>query len=103
MNVPELYDALNYVDASRQKRMEISTLGLNHPKNHLTQITTTCFDWLIGNQKVAAKAYSMTSLLMLGSKFDWIWPELRLILEQNYHNGSPAYQARARMTLAKLN
>ncbi|MGB3152866.1 MAG: adenylosuccinate lyase, partial [Maribacter sp.] len=62
-----------------------------------------CFDWLIGNHKVAAKAYSMTCLLFLGRKFDWIHPELKLVLEQNYASGSAAYKARARMTLAKIN
>lgn len=71
-------------------------------KIHLENVTTACFDWLIGDHKVAAKAYSMTSLLLLGRKFDWIHPELRMILEQNYQNGSAAYKARARMTLAKL-
>ena len=71
-------------------------------EKHLESITTACFDWLIGDHKVAAQAYSMTSLLLLGRKFDWIHPELRMILEQNYQNGSAAYKARARMTLAKL-
>lgn len=69
---------------------------------HLEKITTACFDWLIGDHKVAAKAYSMTSLLLLGRKFEWIHEELQLILEQNYANGSAAYKARARHTLAKL-
>ena len=71
-------------------------------KEHLETITSACFDWLIGNHKVAAQAYAMTCLLLLGRKFDWIHPELRSILEQNYPNGSAAYKARARMTLAKL-
>jgi len=71
-------------------------------EKHLESITSACFDWLIGNHKVAAQAYSMTSLLLLGRKFDWIHPELRLILEQNYQHGSAAYKARARITLAKL-
>ena len=69
---------------------------------HLEKITTACFDWLIGDHKVAAKAYSMTSLLHLGKKFPWIHQELALILEQNYAQGSAAYKARARHTLAKL-
>ncbi|MCP4976691.1 MAG: adenylosuccinate lyase [Maribacter sp.] len=69
---------------------------------HLEQIATSCFDWLIGDHKVAAKAYSMTSLLLLGRKFNWIHPELKLVLEQNYASGSAAYRARARITLAKL-
>jgi len=185
MTYIELYNALNYVDHSRAKRMEMSNLVLNDPsliaplmeiafqvddplsckacwilefttkerldhlfphmdnfvknigsvhldpavrpvakicellmesyfqsrncetckilnKKHLERITSACFDWLIGDHKVAAKAYSMTSLMLLGRKFDWIHPELRMILEQNYQNGSAAYKARARMTLAKL-
>lgn len=69
---------------------------------HLEQIAAACFDWLIGEHKVAAKAYSMTSLLLLGQKFDWIHPELKVVLEQNYALGSAAYKARARMTLDKL-
>lgn len=69
---------------------------------HLERITTACFDWLIGNHKVAAKAYAMTSLHLLGTTFDWIHPELSIILEQNYHTGSAAYKARARMVLKKL-
>ncbi|MEX0288411.1 MAG: adenylosuccinate lyase [Flavobacteriaceae bacterium] len=69
---------------------------------HLEKIATACFDWLIGDHKVAAKAYSMTSLLLLGSKFSWIYEELQLVLEQNYSSGSAAYKARARHTLARL-
>ncbi len=72
-------------------------------KQHLERITTSCFDWLIGDYKVAAKAYSMPTLLLLGQTFDWIHPELKIILEQNYATGSAAYKARARMTLKKIN
>ncbi|NNE78399.1 MAG: adenylosuccinate lyase, partial [Pricia sp.] len=71
-------------------------------ENHLEKITTACFDWLIGNHKVAAKAYSMTCLLLLGRKFDWIHPELKMVIEKNYGQGSAAYKARARHTLDKL-
>lgn len=72
-------------------------------EKHLEDIAAACFDWLIGDYKVAAKAYSMTSLLLLGRKFNWIHPELKMVLEQNYAEGSAAYKARARMTLAKIN
>jgi hypothetical protein len=71
-------------------------------ERHLKEITSACFDWLIGDHKVAAQAYSMTSLLLLGRKFDWIHAELKIILEQNYATGSKAYKARARMTLDKI-
>lgn len=71
-------------------------------EQHLEKISTACFDWLIGNHKVAAKAYSMTCLYLLGKRFDWIHPELQMILEQNYSKGSAAYKARARLILAKI-
>ena len=66
------------------------------------KIAEICFDWLIGPFKVATKAYSMTCLYHLGKSFDWIHPELRLVLEQNYPDESAAYKARARHVLAKL-
>lgn len=71
-------------------------------EKHLEEISSACFDWLIGNHKVAAQAYSMTCLLLLGRKYDWIHPELKMVLEQNYSSGSAAYKARARMTLEKI-
>ncbi len=83
---------------SKNKNSTQETLNTKH----LEQMAVSCFDWLIGDHKVAAKAYSMTSLLLLGRKFDWIHPELIQVLEQNYASGSAAYKARARMTLAKL-
>ncbi len=70
--------------------------------SHLERITELCFDWLINDEKVAAKAYSMRSLFLLGTKFDWIHPELKLILEENYAQGSAAYKARARHTFEAL-
>ena len=85
------------------KGSEKSTLARKAlTETHLEYITAACFDWLIGEHKVAAQAYSMTCLLLLGRKFDWIHPELKIILEQNYAKGSAAYKARARMTLEKL-
>jgi len=72
-------------------------------KNSRAQIATCCFDWLIDPKvKVAAKAYSMTTLYRLGNDFDWIIPELKMNLEQNYASGSAAYKARARMILKKI-
>lgn len=71
-------------------------------QHHLDTISESAFDWLIGDHKVAPKAYSMTTLLLLGRKIAWIHPELQLILKQNYESGSAAYKARARMTLKVL-
>jgi len=69
---------------------------------HLAQITTACFDWMISNQKVASQAYAMHCLYLLGNTFDWVHPELKMILEQHYAQGSAAYKARARMILSKI-
>lgn len=71
-------------------------------KKHREKITEICFDWLITDQKVAAKAYSMTSLYLLGTEFDWVHPELKIVLENSYNSGSAAYKARARMVLGKI-
>ena len=69
---------------------------------HKEAMTAACFDWLIGAKKVAPKAYSMHSLLLLGTEIGWVHPQLKGILEQHYADGSPAYQARARQVLRKL-
>lgn len=67
------------------------------------RITAICFDWLINPQKVAPQAYSMQTLYLLGTKSEWIHPELKLILEQNYARGTSGYKARARKILQKIN
>ncbi len=69
----------------------------------LERIATACFDWLIGLHNVAPKAHSMTCLYLLGRDFEWIHPELKMVIGQNYASGSAAYKARARRVLAKLN
>ena len=69
---------------------------------HKERIIELSFDYLIGKQKVAPKAYSITSLYLLGTEYDWIHPELRLILEKDYGKGSPGYKARSRRVLDKL-
>ncbi len=79
--------------------------GLPRPPLTVSQreaMTEACFDWLISSAKVAPKAYSMQSLLLLGREFNWVHPELKAVLQLNYPSGSPAYQARARHVLGKL-
>lgn len=69
---------------------------------HLDQMVTACFDWLIGEHKMAAKVFAMTSLLHLGKKFEWIHPELRSVLEQSMGDGTAGYRNRAEKTLNAL-
>ncbi|MCB0375810.1 MAG: hypothetical protein KDD04_07820 [Sinomicrobium sp.] len=71
-------------------------------ETQLQQLAEINFDWLIGDEKVAVKAHAIYSLYDLGKKWDWIHPELRIVLEQNMHNHSAAYKAAARNTLKKL-
>lgn len=67
------------------------------------QITENCFDWLINeNGKVATKAYAIRALFELGKKYDWIHPELKRILSDDYPKHSPAYKAVAREILKKI-
>lgn len=66
---------------------------------HIEKIIETGFDWMISEQKVAVKAYSMETLFLFGKEFDWVHPELQLIIEQEISNGSPAYQARGKKIL----
>lgn len=66
------------------------------------QLIETCLDWLIRDEKVAAKAYAMRALYALGKKHQWINDELKTILSQDYSNHSPAYQAAAKDILKRL-
>lgn len=66
------------------------------------QLTEICFDWLISEQKVAAKAYAMQCLFYLGNDFKWIHPELKIILNKNFEHQQPAFKARARQILKKI-
>lgn len=69
---------------------------------HREKITEACFDWMITDQKVAVKAYSMRSLYLLGQEFDWIHDELLLILERDYVTQSAAFKARARDLMKRI-
>lgn len=67
------------------------------------QITENCFDWLIKEDgKVATKAYSIRALYELAKKHDWIYPELKRILTDDYRKHSAAYKAVAREILKKI-
>ena len=72
-------------------------------KKQIVLIIETGFDWMISNQKVAVKAYTMNALFLLGKNYDWVHEELKLIIQQNITNESPAYKARGRMTLELIN
>lgn len=67
------------------------------------KIIENCFDWLIiENGKVATKAYSIRALFEFGKKNDWIYPELKRILTDDYMKYSAAYKAVAREIMRKI-
>jgi len=65
-------------------------------------MTEACFDWLIGNVKVATKAYAMRALYLFGKKENWIYPELKVILQQDFASHSAGYKAAAKDILKKI-
>ncbi len=71
--------------------------------NHIEQITEACFDWLIDpDGKVAAKAYAMRALYLLGKKEDWIYPELQRILSEDSVKHTAAYKSAAKDILWRI-
>lgn len=68
----------------------------------MAKITEACFDWLIGEAKVASKAYAMRALFQTGKFQQWVYPELKILLEIGYPDHSPAYQAAAKEILRKI-
>ena len=45
-------------------------------ENHIETIIETGFDWLITPQKIAVRAYTMTTLYLFGLQKEWVHPEL---------------------------
>jgi hypothetical protein len=71
-------------------------------EENLQDCIEASFDWLINDVKVATKAYSIRTLYVLGNYYDWIHPELKIILDKDYSNHSAAYKAVAREVLKKI-
>lgn len=69
---------------------------------HKERIIETCFDYMINDEKVAPKAYAMNTLFLFGKEYDWIHPELVLILKRDFQLQSAAFKARARHILKKI-
>lgn len=71
-------------------------------ETHKERIIETCFDYMINDEKIAPKAYSMNALFLLGKDYDWVHPELALILERDFQMQSSGFKARARHILKKI-
>ena len=71
-------------------------------ENQLEKITEVCFDWLISDIRIAPKVHAIYTLYELGKTQDWIYPELKIILEQDAAKHSDGYKVAARETLKKI-
>lgn len=71
-------------------------------EKHLEKIIESGFDWMLSNQPTAIQAYTMHSLYLLGTKYDWIHPELVLILEKAIPTGSVGLVNRARKIIKAI-
>lgn len=71
-------------------------------EENLQDCIEASFDWLINDVKVATKAYSIRTLYILGNHYDWIHPELQIILNKDYGDHSAAYKAVAKEVLRKI-
>ncbi|RXG30813.1 hypothetical protein [Leeuwenhoekiella marinoflava] len=74
----------------------------NLSKAEREQILSKCFDWLIGNEKVAVKVFAMQSIYNLSETESWIPGELKAQLELQFDRSSAAFQSRAKALLKKL-
>ena len=71
-------------------------------EENLQDCIEASFDWLINDVKVATKAYSIRTLYILGNHYDWIHPELKIILNKDFGDHSAAYKAVAKEVLKKI-
>ncbi|WP_347175379.1 adenylosuccinate lyase [Polaribacter uvawellassae] len=60
----------------------------------IDSIVETGFDWLITPQKIAVRAYTMTTLYLFGLQKDWIHPELEHLISTKIIKESKGCKAR---------
>jgi hypothetical protein len=71
-------------------------------ENQLEKITEVSFDWLLANIRIAPKYHAILTLFELGKTQDWIYPELRQILEKDATDNSAGYKSIAKKILKKI-
>ena len=69
---------------------------------HINAIVETGFDWLITPQKIAVRAYTMTTLYFFGLTIDWIHPELKHLIETKIIHESKGCKARGKFILSLI-
>lgn len=68
-------------------------------KEHIEKIIETGFDWLITQQKIAVRAYTMKTLYLFGLEKDWVHPELEHLIRTKIIHESKGTKSRGRYIL----
>lgn len=71
-------------------------------QKHIDLIIETGFDWLISQQKIAVKAYTMQTLYLFGRSTDWVLQELDHVIRNQVIHESKGCEARGRKILALI-
>ncbi len=66
---------------------------------HIDLIIETGFDWLISQEKIAVKAYTMNTLYLFGLKKKWVHPELKHLISSKVIHESKGCEARGKHIL----
>ena len=70
--------------------------------NQIDTIIETGFDWLITPQKIAVRAYTMTTLYLFGLQKDWVHPELEYLINSKIMKESAGCKARGTKILTSI-
>ncbi|CAM1371247.1 adenylosuccinate lyase [Tenacibaculum xiamenense] len=68
-------------------------------ESHIDLIIETGFDWLISDQKIAVRAYTMNTLFFFGKEKDWVHPELKHLITSKIVYESKGTEARGKHVL----
>ncbi|SEB40509.1 hypothetical protein SAMN04489761_0501 [Tenacibaculum sp. MAR_2009_124] len=68
-------------------------------ESHINLIIETGFDWLISDQKIAVRAYTMNALFLFGKEKDWVHPELKHLITSKIIHESKGTKARGTQIL----
>lgn len=89
-------------DAVKRNTMRLLQ-SLTIPRQYQGTIMNKCFDFITDpREKPAIKAFSLTVLDNLSAQYPEIKNELRLIIESQWDNESPAFRSRAAKILRKI-
>lgn len=97
--VKNLYNDVS--DATKRNSVRILQFA-EIPKKLWGETIEICFRYLMGNEAIAIKVFSMTVLYNLSLKIPEISIELKVVIEDQLPYGSAGFQNRGKKILAKL-